>query len=89
MGRGYETGEEGVAASALPSARRRQAAFLEVEGLRYFCRFGVLQTENLRGCDALKRPTTNLACTVEAPTQLVSWGNIAQLSYLLSAKGGD
>ena len=52
-------------------------------------RFGVLQADKLRACDDLKQSMTNQTCTVETPIQLLSWDNIAQISAILAAGGGD
>ena len=52
-------------------------------------RFGVLQADKMRACDDLKHSMTNLTCTVETPTRLLSWDNIAQISAMLAAGGGD
>ena len=52
-------------------------------------RFGVLQADKLRACDDLKHSMANLACTAATPIQLLSWGNIAQISAILAAGGGD
>ena len=52
-------------------------------------RFGVSQADKLRACYDLKHSVTNLACSVETPNQLVSWGHLSQLSQLLSQGGGD
>ena len=52
-------------------------------------RFGVLQADKLRACEDLKHSMTNLTCTVETPIQLLSWDNIAQISAMLAAGGGD
>ena len=52
-------------------------------------RFGVLQADKLRACDDLKHSMTNLTCTVETPIHLLTCDNIAQLSAMLTAGGGD
>ena len=52
-------------------------------------RFGVLQADKLRACDDLKHSIANLTRTVETPIRLLSWDNIAQLSAMLAAGGGD
>ena len=51
--------------------------------------FGVLQSGNLHDGDDLKHSMANLTRTVGAPIQLVSWGNIDQISRILAADGGD
>ena len=43
----------------------------------------------MRACDDLKHSMTNLTCTVETPIQLLPWDNIAQISAILAAGGGD
>ena len=52
-------------------------------------RFGVPQADKLRPCDDLKHSIKNLTCTVGTPIQLLSWDNIAQISAMLAAGGGD
>ena len=52
-------------------------------------RLVVIQSHKMRARDDLKRTMSNLAFTLEAPIQLVSRGNIAQISHILSADGGD
>ena len=46
--------------------------------------FRAIQADKLRACDDLKHSLTNLACTVPAPIQLVTWVRLAQLSLSLS-----
>ena len=43
----------------------------------------------MRACGDLKHSLANLACTVSAPIQLVSWGHLTQLPHLLTKGGGD
>ena len=52
-------------------------------------RLGGLQADKLRSCDDLKHTLNNLARDVSTPLKLVSRGHIAQISHLLSKKGGD
>lgn len=52
-------------------------------------RFGVEQADKLRAFDDLKHSLTNLACSVVTPAKLVSWGQLAQLSHILSEKKID
>ena len=51
-------------------------------------RLGVIQSDKMRACDALKRSMANLARTIEKQIKLVSCDNIAQISHLLSAEWG-
>ena len=48
-------------------------------------RFGVLQTDKLRGCDDFKDSLTNEACSVETPITLPCWDHIAAATKILSA----
>ena len=52
-------------------------------------RFGVLLAAKIRACGDLEHSMANLTCTVETPIRLLSWDNIAQLSAMLEAGGGD
>ena len=52
-------------------------------------RFGAPQQEKLRACDDLKHSTTNMACFIPTPIQLLSWGRISQLSQLMAKHKGD
>ena len=89
VGRSYGTGERGLASgpcSVTPDgnpllwrSKRYNVSFI----------FGVLQAEQLRACDDLEHSAANLTCTVETPTHLLSRDNIAQLSEMLAAGGGD
>ena len=52
-------------------------------------RLGVPQADKLRACDDMIRSIPNLACAVETPIQLLSRDNIAHISSMLAAGGGD
>ena len=42
-------------------------------------RFGVEQSDKLRACDDLRYSMVNLACKVETPIKLASWGHVAEM----------
>ena len=47
------------------------------------------QADKLRAFGDLKHSLTNLACAVDAPIKLVSWGHMEQLSRILAEKKID
>ena len=49
-------------------------------------RFGVQQSDKLRGCDDLKDSLTNTACTVRSPITLPGWDHIAASSRILAGQ---
>ena len=68
---------------------RWPTAVMELEAVRRFFRFGALQEDKMRACDDLKHSMANLTRAVGTPTQLLSCGNIAQISAMLAAGGGE
>lgn len=48
-------------------------------------RFGVLQSDKLRGCDDLKDSLTNETCYITTPITLPSWDHIASAARILAA----
>ena len=81
--------QEGRLLGPVPLSPDGQPLFWSSKRYNVSFRFGVLQADKLRACDDLVHSMANLTCTVETPIQLLSWGNIAQLSAMLSAGGGD
>ena len=47
-------------------------------------RFGVEQTDKLRGCDDLKDSLTNTACAIRTPIALPGWRHIAAATRILA-----
>lgn len=52
-------------------------------------RFWAEQSNKMRACDDLGRARTNLACVVETPIRLVSWGHLTDLKILANAGKRD
>ena len=78
--------ENGWPTHAIPLISNGKPFALRNPELNVAFLFGVAQSDKLRACDDLRHARTNLACAVETPIKLVSWGRLAELTNFANDK---